>query len=615
MLSQPERWILARRNNIAELLIVATAWSIAAAITLLAMRDYGGITLIWLPSGIATSALFGMPYRRWPRMLAVIGLCSVSIYLSFEFTLAKTFGYTAGGLICASSAAFLARLSLTRRRLDNLHMYDFTMLFLSAAVGSLGSTIVASLFWDEFSLLLLGWWILVNWLGIMLMSPTVIAIRAKYHWNRRARLVTMRLELSLSLFALFMVSGMVSWWALHGPALPILFLVAVVVVLASSWHGQLGATVTLFAFALAGTMTSILPSDTMILASLPRLDRALALQAFMAVMLIVGFHLARRLMEYDRLSSSLADRNRILDQNNKMFALAEHLSGVGRWQYFPKTNRQVWSEELCRMHGLPAHCQPDRDAREALYPDGAEGLSVSLRHHETSREPYRIELDVQMPTGETRVMCMLAQNDFAPDGSLQETFAVVRDVTDHYREVERLAQEKGLALQQAEEAHQLALTDPLTGLPNRRRAMSEIDRAIMKFARAGEPLSLIVFDLDHFKSVNDTHGHQAGDEVLVRVGQIAKAQCRTGDLVGRIGGEEFIWVLPAANSATARAAAERLRHAIEHHSAAGAIPGVTASVGYASWSMGDSSLTLFARADAALYDAKNSGRNVIKMAA
>ncbi len=604
---------MASRNNIAEIAIVAVSWSLAAIVTFYAIRVLGGTTLIWIPVGIATAALFGMPYRRWAQTVAVLIACAVPIHLVFDFTVAKAVGYTAGGMLCSVAGAYLARVSLRNRRLDNLEFRDFLFLSLSAGAGSLAGTIVAGFFWDEVSWLLIGWWMFANWLGIMLVSPTVIAARARFHWNRHARLTVMRLELSASLFFLFCLSAAISWWALHETRVPLMFLVALVVVFASSRHGQLGTTVTLFAFALIGTVSSIVIVPMTLLAELPRLDRAFALQSFMGIVLVVGLHLSRRLMQVDRLSAGFESQNRILAQNNAMFRLAERLSGVGRWQFFHKTRRQIWSQELCTMHGLPPGCRPDRVLRSKLYPDSLEVLHAGMNRHAASREPYRIELDMVLPSGEARVMCLLAQNEFAPDGSLEETFAVVSDVTDHYREVEQLAQEKGQALQQAEEAQQLALTDPLTGLPNRRRAMAEIDRTIIRYARAGKPLSLVVFDLDHFKSVNDTYGHQAGDSVLVRIARIATAQCRPNDLVGRIGGEEFIWVLPGATPAVARKAAERLRGAIEEYAGDG--PEITASVGYATWATGDSGLTLFARADAALYDAKNSGRNVIKMAA
>src|SRR5690606_487223 len=114
----------------------------------------------------------------------------------------------------------------------------------------------------------------------------------------------------------------------------------------------------------------------------------------------------------------------------------------------------------------------------------------------------------------------------------------------------------------AAEAQKLANTDPLTGLANRRCTLDWLDRLVRASQEVGEPLSALIFDIDHFKRVNDTLGHQAGDEVLRRVAEIARAQLRTEDLVGRIGGEEFVCILPGVSTTEARALAERLCKAI-----------------------------------------------------
>ena len=167
----------------------------------------------------------------------------------------------------------------------------------------------------------------------------------------------------------------------------------------------------------------------------------------------------------------------------------------------------------------------------------------------------------------------------------------------------------------ARRAQELANTDPLTGLANRRYAMSEIDRAIMVARKQKTPVSLVVFDLDHFKAVNDTHGHIAGDRVLAKVARLTQLLVPESGMAARFGGEEFVVLLPEANTQQACEFSEKLRWTIESGSAVEELPGVTASIGYASFEPSDTSLTLFARADAALYEAKTSGRNQIRMAA
>jgi diguanylate cyclase (GGDEF)-like protein len=159
---------------------------------------------------------------------------------------------------------------------------------------------------------------------------------------------------------------------------------------------------------------------------------------------------------------------------------------------------------------------------------------------------------------------------------------------------------------------ELAHTDPLTKLANRRalmqRAQMELDRA----ARTGRPLALLMFDIDHFKRVNDTYGHAAGDAVLAGVAATAQAQFRRIDLCGRVGGEEFVVVLPETDPEHARAAAERLRGAIAATSFGDIAPGLTVTISIGLVSVEEVSATLdvlLARADAALYRAKDGGRN------
>ena len=145
--------------------------------------------------------------------------------------------------------------------------------------------------------------------------------------------------------------------------------------------------------------------------------------------------------------------------------------------------------------------------------------------------------------------------------------------------------------------------------------MCELDRMILSSRTSDLPLVLILFEIDHFKSVNDTYGHPEGDRVLQRVAELAHGQARDGDLVGRIGGEEFVWIIPGVNGPQAEALAERLRAVVSHKSAVGAVPGVTVSAGLAVLEPSDTSLTIFSRADAALYDAKHAGRNLVQVAA
>ena len=165
-----------------------------------------------------------------------------------------------------------------------------------------------------------------------------------------------------------------------------------------------------------------------------------------------------------------------------------------------------------------------------------------------------------------------------------------------------------------EEIYQLATIDPLTGLYNRRHFLELLEREMARTASHGRPLSLLIIDLDHFKLVNDRHGHPAGDVVLKQVASTLDANISDEIIAARIGGEEFAAVLPERDVAAASAFAEQLCRAIaslELHEDAGTRQ-VTVSIGVAGFSAGMANVgALLAAADAQLYLAKHSGRNCV----
>jgi two-component system, cell cycle response regulator len=157
-----------------------------------------------------------------------------------------------------------------------------------------------------------------------------------------------------------------------------------------------------------------------------------------------------------------------------------------------------------------------------------------------------------------------------------------------------------------------ALTDDLTGLANRRHGGHQLEREVALCVRHGRLLALVRVDVDHFKAINDSYGHQAGDEVLVEVARRLAEAVRGGDELARWGGDEFVAILPDTDKAGALRAAERLREAVSETpiAAAGRELPVTVSVGWAHWA-GDTPDDLLARADRALYRAKDAGRNTV----
>jgi diguanylate cyclase (GGDEF)-like protein len=159
-----------------------------------------------------------------------------------------------------------------------------------------------------------------------------------------------------------------------------------------------------------------------------------------------------------------------------------------------------------------------------------------------------------------------------------------------------------------------AMTDELTGVLNRRGVLQAAQGLIAQRACKGEPISALMFDLDHFKSINDTFGHAIGDKALQLFAATASISTRASDIVGRFGGEEFVAILPG-NLSDARVVAERVRKAFQAAGAtvAGCDLNATVSIGAASGQGGTDIIALLAAADAALYRAKANGRNRVEL--
>ena len=181
------------------------------------------------------------------------------------------------------------------------------------------------------------------------------------------------------------------------------------------------------------------------------------------------------------------------------------------------------------------------------------------------------------------------------------------------------ALEKAFRLtRQMERAHHIstraAQTDELTGLMNRRAFFEQAHLLYAQCRHNQQPLSALMLDMDHFKDINDTYGHQAGDQVLRQIGGVISASFRQADVYGRLGGEEFAVLLPNTSLETAQGIAEQLVQAISGLSSE-PVKGLTASLGVATTRSLDQDLhSLMNNADKALYRAKAMGRNQVAVA-
>ncbi|WP_416244167.1 diguanylate cyclase [Azospira sp. APE16] len=191
-----------------------------------------------------------------------------------------------------------------------------------------------------------------------------------------------------------------------------------------------------------------------------------------------------------------------------------------------------------------------------------------------------------------------------------------KDVIEHACRQAAIAIDRNRAM---DSLHRLATVDTLTGLNNRSRFLDQGEAEITRARRLGRSVAVLMLDVDHFKRINDTHGHGAGDVALKIVAAIIARELRAIDICGRLGGEEFAVMLPETDGQGAMQAAERLRQAVAQEKvrvAEGVELGITVSIGATILAPQDANIDhLLARADGALYEAKRSGRNLALYAA
>lgn len=289
-----------------------------------------------------------------------------------------------------------------------------------------------------------------------------------------------------------------------------------------------------------------------------------------------------------------------LRKNNLLLNTTQRLSKVGGWEFDIASGRATWTEELYRIHEMQSESEMDHIAENlnCYRPEHREIVSNAFRNAVEKGVAYDLELPFTTSKGKALWVRTIGQPVFEK-GKVVYVMGNLMDITER----------KVLELNLERQAH----NDPLTGLFSRRYFMELAEREIARSRRNGATASLLMIDLDHFKMVNDTYGHDIGDAVLKQFSETCQKTFREIDIVGRLGGEEFSALLPATNANQALEVAERLRQAIDNTAVKledGSLVHCTVSIGLATIrTEGDELGTLLKRADVALYKAKNSGRN------
>jgi diguanylate cyclase (GGDEF)-like protein len=279
---------------------------------------------------------------------------------------------------------------------------------------------------------------------------------------------------------------------------------------------------------------------------------------------------------------------------------ALRIAGVGAWE-FDLTNRAMrWSPEAFRILGVDPSIRPGPELMPGLFgPEASEETRRALERLVQEGAPLDCEFELLEAGGGRRWIRCMAEAERVGDRIVSLNGAV-QDATRQRR--------------QAAALEDLAFRDALTGLPNRAQFHQRFAAAVEEAARSGEKVGLIMLDLDHFKDVNDTLGHDAGDALLLSVADRLRTAFRRTDTVARLGGDEFAVILPGVRGPKdlerpTRLLMELLRNPLQH---GGSTLSISASVGVALYPRDDEDAgQLLKNADIAMYRAKDTGRNKI----
>jgi diguanylate cyclase (GGDEF)-like protein len=290
----------------------------------------------------------------------------------------------------------------------------------------------------------------------------------------------------------------------------------------------------------------------------------------------------------------LAQDGAILARNrasNRIFPPAPE-SGVGEtiWDYLACSDARQIQERLGGSKGQD---------------DGRLLLNVT----DERQNPITLEIGLIRCGGE---ILLLGTEEHRQDA---EFHAEIHKMANELSVMVREVSQKNRELKEANETiERVSRIDPLTGLANRRTLSESLVREIARAGRFGEPLSLVIIDLDHFKSVNDQYGHVTGDHVLEAVATALQGQIRAYDLAARYGGDEFLLLLPGSSNVEAMAISQRILKEVATIALQGYPLQISISLGVASWIGGEIPEEFVARADSALYRSKHLGRNRITVA-
>jgi len=585
---------LSLRSPVAGPVVFGLVYFIAAAVVVGSTRFQGGVAFLWIATGILTARLVTLHNAAWRPWLVAAFVASVAATAVFGIGVVGAIPLAFVNVGEAVIGALLLRRFVGKQAvLESLRW--LAAFVLAAGViapligGAVGGLVVHLVTGRPYFANALTWYSGHALGTIAFMPVAMMVVRGEVQHllrvTRRDRLIEQAILLALV--------AATSIGAFAQNAMPLLFLPMLPIILATFCGGMLATAGSIVILAVVGGVFTALGHGPIGLTGATLGGQMQFLQFYLATTMLTILpataELQRRAELFRRLRDSEA-RYRLVTDNSTDIIL--NSDAEGRIIFASPSIRQLGDFDADAVVGRSVHA--------VIHPDDHEKLRESRARifadpSATSINEYRVHTS----SGELRWLEAHSRAVVDADGTPAGLVSAIRDVT------ERKANEDILA--------HAARTDALTGLANRRAFEAELAARIA----SGIPGCVAVFDLDHFKQVNDRLGHAAGDAVLQRFAALARASIREQDFVARVGGEEFAVVLPDTTREDARLICDRLRSAVAdgRFDVDARTITVTVSGGVAPYGGHVTAEAALRDADAALYRAKSGGRDRLTLAA
>ena len=569
-------------------LIAATAW-----LALTFARGPGELAAVWVGNGLLAGWLLTRRTRTWPGYLAV----AYAAELPARLLAGDQLAYATLIALCNSGEALLVAGVIRSRVPDIRDPGDWMRLGGVSTAATLGAcavsglaaaTVAQGMHGQPFAAAFTGWYA-AHVLGIVIVGTTTLVAQ------RRGRgMFTMGGGWSLTAtMAVLVVVATVVFLLPY----PVLFLAYPALLLVAVRHGFVGVALGVIALGLIGAYATHLGFGALWLPGLDDDGRIALLQLYLAGGCLMTIPMSLAMTERQRLARQLAESER------RYRMLAEHSHDLiarvradGELLYASPAAAEMFGWTPEEMLG---------SRWEILHPEDRTLQQQAMAAVLASGEPRTDVYRVQHRDGRFVWVEGVWRPIPADDGSDRvDVMLNARDVT------ARVAAEQALE-ESRRELERLARVDALTNLANRRQFDERFSQALGRLQRHGTPVAVLCMDIDHFKRINDGHGHAAGDAVLQQFAQRLSGAVRATDLVARLGGDEFTILVESAAPGTAEAIARKIIDACNAQAldAGGTALRITTSIGIAYATRPVDAVTLMAQADAALYAAKDAGRN------